>query len=455
MNIYKLLLAGALLTVGLLSCNNDDAETVITIPEIETLAVSGSDNVTLGDSVFFNATVNDDKTPLSTLEVELLSKEVVLEHKTIRTKGNKVSLSDISIFVPFMPNVATGDELTLRFTLINVNGGEAKMEKKLKAVRPQLPETLYMVLSDESVIELHATEENPLMYESDEGGYVSAFSAKIATSPNPLEAEYVWNAGDKDNTAVIGNKFGPDVRFSYNSWLVKKIKFDAFSFTLDVEGLKLVVKVKGVQMIASGEYLYAGVNFTKGGEFEIEGIENPEAACNRDFFTYNAQTGKYTFTGESGKWDVYYSLNYNYIWVNRMADVAPATYWIIGAGLSSIPRWYPAFNDVGWDLDDVKQLAYMKPIEANKYQASIYLSDQVPWGFDIQIYSNRTWKANFAVFANDRLTGDIEGFLAAGRNMADLVMSDGFVPGYYRLTLDITDGLAKAKVHIERLIAEK
>ena len=97
----------------------------------------------------------------------------------------------------------------------------------------------------------------------------------------------------------------------------------------------------------------------------------------------------------------------------------------------------------------------MKPIEANKYQASIYLSDQVPWGFDIQIYSNRTWKANFAVFANDRLTGDIEGFLAAGRNMADLVMSDGFVPGYYRLTLDITDGLAKAKVHIERLIAEK
>ncbi|MEA4948768.1 MAG: DUF5016 domain-containing protein, partial [Petrimonas sp.] len=261
MNIYKLLLAGALLTVGLLSCNNDDAETVITIPEIETLAVSGSDNVTLGDSVFFNATVNDDKTPLSTLEVELLSEEVVLEHKTIRTKGNKVSLSDISIFVPFMPNVATGDELTLRFTLINVNGGEAKMEKKLKAVRPQLPETLYMVLSDESVIELHATEENPLMYESDEGGYVSAFSAKIATSPNPLEAEYVWNAGDKDNTAVIGNKFGPDVRFSYNSWLVKKIKFDAFSFTLDVEGLKLVVKVKGVQMIASGEYLYAGVNF--------------------------------------------------------------------------------------------------------------------------------------------------------------------------------------------------
>jgi hypothetical protein len=109
---------------------------------------------------------------------------------------------------------------------------------------------------------------------------------------------------------------------------------------------------------------------------------------------------------------------------------------------------------VGWDLDDVKQVVYMKPVGENKYSASVYLSDQVPWGFDIQVYSNRTWGAEFAVFSNDRFTGDMEGMRAAGGSMADIVMDDGFIPGYYLMTLDITEGLGSAKMDFERLMAE-
>lgn len=454
MRILRIFLVWTLLTGALFSCNDDNQEMVITIPEIETVAFAGGESITLGDSLFFNAVVSDEVTPLSTLEVELWTDGELLTSKSIRTRGNSVALDRISLFVPFVPNIVTGDELVVRFTLINIDGGETTVEKTLEAVRPTLPGTLYIVMSDETVITLYATEENPMMYESEEGGYASTFSAKIATAEDPLEAQFVWNAGTEDNTAVIGDKFGTDVRFAYDSWLVKKIKFDALSFTLDIDGLKLVVKVNGVQMIASGEYLYAGVDFTENQEFEIEGVENPEEAYNRDFFTYNAETGKYRFTGKTGKWDVYYSLNYNYIWVNRMADVAPETYWIIGAGHSSVPRWYPAFNDVGWDLDDVKQVVYMKPVGENKYSASVYLSDQVPWGFDIQVYSNRTWGAEFAVFSNDRFTGDMEGMRAAGGSMADIVMDDGFIPGYYLMTLDITEGLGSAKMDFERLMAE-
>jgi len=454
MKKYSLLLFGILLAGALTSCSNEEGIPVITIPQIESAEITTGENITLGDSLYFSAVVNDDETPLSTLEVELTNGEVTLAQKSIRTKGNRVSLNNVSIFVPFAPGIMTGDELTLHLTLINVDGGETKVEKTIRAERPALPAVLYMVLSDNTVIELHAGDENPQLYESAEGVYKSAFSAKIASGENPLEADFVWNGGAENNTAVIGDPFGADVRFSYTNWLVQKIRFNALTFTLDMDGLNMIINVNSVQLLAAGDYLHAEVEFTKNQTFTIEGVVNPESSYNRDFFAYDPDNGSFTFTGESGKWDVFYSLSYDYFWVNRMNDTAPDAYWVIGAGHSSAPRWYPDFNEMGWDLEDVKQLAYMKKIGTGLYQASLYLSDQVPWGFDIQIYSNRTWSAEFAVFANDRFTGDKEGMRAAGGSMADIVMDEGFVPGYYRLTMDITGGLGNTKLHFERITSE-
>lgn len=210
-------------------------------------------------------------------------------------------------------------------------------------------------------------------------------------------------------------------------------------------------KIKNTTLSSSGSYYYASINFTKNEEVVISGINDIDKAYNRDFFEYNAATGKYKFTGNSGNWDVYYSTELNYIWVTRMNDIAPATYWIVGCGFSSIPRWYTAFNTLGWDMNDVKQLAYMKYLGNNKYQATIYLSDQTEWGFDIKMHSNRTWDANYAVFANNRITGDKKGIKVAGANNADIVMDSNFTPGYFRLTLDISGGLSKAKVNLEKL----
>lgn len=452
MKTFKILFLLIFISGILASCSDNDDSSTIVVPVIESLVIKGNENIKLGDSIYFDVKLSDAIRPLSTLEVELVANDVVISSKSIRTKGNSVSLDNISLFVPFTSNIATSDELKVNFTLINVDGGETKEQKILKAIRPELPETLYLILSDKSVIELHAKENTPYIYESVDGGYPSTFSAKIATSEDLAQAEYVWNAGVDDNIAAIGDRFGSDIKFSYSNWLVKKIIFDAFSFNFDIEGLRLVIMVNDVQMTASGNYLYSSVDFTKGQKFSISGIDNIEQAYNRDFFEYSPETKTCKFIGESGKWDVYYSLEYNYIWVNRMADVAPATYWIIGHGFSSSSSWYSAFNSIGWDLDDVKQLAYMRPLEPNKYQATVYLSDQHDWGgFDIQIFSDRTWDAKFAVFSNDLLSGDASGVSAAGGSMADLVGGEGFVPGYYCITLDISDGLDKSKVDFKRL----
>ncbi|MDR0507314.1 MAG: DUF5016 domain-containing protein [Dysgonamonadaceae bacterium] len=447
MKILKLFIMVILAGI-IVSCSEDENNSTVSIPVIESLNIQ-ENTIQLGDSIYFDAKLTDAACPLSTLEVELTLNNVVLNRKSIRTKGNSVKLENTSLFVPFLPNIATGDEFKVNFTLINVDGNETKEQKTIRAVRPDLPETLYLVLSDKSVIELYANPEDPYIYKSTESNYPSMFSAKIATSEDLAEAEYIWNAGANDNTAAIGDRFGSDAKFSYNDWMVKKIIFDAFSFTFDKEGSNLVVKINDIRLVASGDYLYTNIELIKGNEYEIQGIENLQQAYNRDFFEYNQGTGKCKFIGESGKWDVYYSLAYNYLWINRMSDIAPAAYWIIGAGLSSAPRWHTDFNSLGWSLNDVKQIAYMRSLGSGKYQACVYLSEQVAWGFDIQISGNRGW--NVINYTEDSLTGDTEGIIVHPRTMADIVMGDGYIPGYFRITLDTSQGMDKIKVNLERL----
>lgn len=431
------------------SCSDDEQQR--SVPVIDSLTVEAS-TVLLGDSIYFDAQVSDAIRPLSTLEVELIANGEVIESKSIRTKGNAVNLDNTSFFIPFMPNVKSGDELSLNFTLINVDGDEAKVEKKLTAKRPNLPSTLYLVMSDQTVIELTASSDNPDIYESEEGNYPSIFDGKVATESDLELASYIWNGGSEDNHAVIGERFGTDIHFSYSSWVVEKIIFNAQSFVFDKKGIEVNIVVNGKQLTSSGGYLYSSIDFVKDAEFELTGISDLQRAYNRDFMEYDATTGKVKFLGETGTWDIFYSLEYNYLWVNKMSAVAPTTYWVIGHGFSSIPRWYSSLNPIGWDLDDVKQLAYMKSLGSNKYQATVYLSDQHDWGgFDIQIFSNRTWDAKVGVFDENSFTGDATGVSAAGGAMADIVGGEGFVPGYYRLTLDISEGLDKAKIHFERL----
>lgn len=452
MKKYYFIVLYFVLFAFIVSCDEKDDEVKSSVPVIETLTIQGGENITLNDSIYFDATVSDAIRPLSTLEVELVVNDVVLNKKSIRTKGMSVDLKNVSLFMPFNPNIASGDVVQVNFTLINVDGAEAKQQKTLKAQRPDLPDKLYLVTSDKSVIELNVSQSNPYLYESSEGDYASSFNTKIATSQDLSNAEYIWNGTAEDNLAAIGREFGSDVKFAFDNWIVRKITFDAYTFKLGVEGLQLNVKVNDTLLRLSGEYLHAEIAFTQGEEFSIEGLDNVAEAYNRDFFAYDSTTGKFTFLGETGTWSVYYSLTYNYIWVNRMTDTAPTNYWIIGSGFTSIPRWYNDFNDMGWSWDDVKQVVYMRAVGSNKYQADVYLSDKHIWGLDMKMYSSLN-PDNYqqAVFDTNLFSGDSAGFRAAGGDSADIVNTSDFVEGYYRITLDISDGIEKAKVDFKKL----
>ena len=47
------------------------------------------------------------------------------------------------------------------------------------------------------------------------------------------------------------------------------------------------------------------------------------------------------------------------------------------------------------------------------------------------------------------LSGDTDGIELSGSN--GITSGDGFVPGYYRLTFDTSQGVGKETLHIERL----
>lgn len=452
MKKYNILLVIFIFFGFVISCNEKDNEIQGSVPSIESLTIKNGDKIILNDSIFFDAKVQDAIRPLSTLEVELVLNNQIINKKSIRTKGNSADLQNVSLFVPFNANIANGDSFELNFTLINVDGNQTKQQKILKAQRPELPEKLYVILNDKSVIELNVNKEKPYLYESVQGNYQNSFKAKVATSEDLLKATYIWNGTTENNTATIGKSFGTDIKFAYDDWIINKIIFNTYSFTFEVEGLPLAISINNTRLRLSDEYLYAEVAFTKGKEITFEGIRNMEEAYNRDFFQYNPATKKYTFVGETGSWQVFYSFKYDYIWINRMKDVAPQTYWIIGQGFTSAPRWHDDFTAMGWSWNDVKQVTYMKPIATDRYQADVYLSDKPTWGLDMKFYSSLNENNyNQAILSKDLFFGDSEGFNPAGRDSADVVNNSNFTEGYYRIVLDVSDGLDKAKVEFKKL----
>ena len=82
----------------------------------------------------------------------------------------------------------------------------------------------------------------------------------------------------------------------------------------------------------------------------------------------------------------------------------------------------------------------------------MYLSNTHEWeSFEIEIYSGLEWdnKDQGMLLQEGSLSGDTDGIELSASN--GITSGDGFVPGYYRLTFDVSQGVGKETLHIERL----
>lgn len=440
----------------LTSCSEEDGRVKYpySCPEISGLQFSVTDQALAADSLYFSANIHDPQTPLSTLEIRLVAGETLLGTQSIRTKGNDVSIAKKGVYIPFEAELEEGREAKLILTAINVEGSEITQTFDFHIVRPQIPEVLHLHYNGE-VVEMTQSEDNPYLYltqvSESEDGYPMELTGKVSTAASLEDAKLIWGAADESNTAVLIEKTGPSFTFDYRDWFIKQITFNVMTFKLGVVGYQKNLKIKETELIASGGYFRAQINFTQGEEFEMSGFEDVENDYNRDFFSYNPDNGKFTFLRKSGTWEVYYSSTYNYMWVARMSDSAPTCFWLVGHGFTCAPVWNEAYNSGGWNLEDISQLGYIVPIGNQKYQTTVYLNDTHEWeSFEVEIYSDLVWNKDKGMMLEEgSLSGDTDGIVISASN--GITNGDGFIPGYYRLTFDTSLGVGKETLHIERL----
>lgn len=432
-------------------CEDDEGRVVYpySSPQITALTYSITDQAEATDSIFFSLNIDDPETPLSTMEVVLTKDGKELYSQSVRTKGYNTQIKDYGIYVPFDAGLEDG-EAKLSITAINVEGSSKEVVKVFTIKRPLILDVIYLHYNEE-VVEMVRSTTNPYEYLTESGSYPSTLSGKVSTSPSLTDSDLIWGYSETINEAVIGSASGAEFSFDYSDTEVEQISFNTFGFNLGAIGTTKNLKINNIMLNNVGGYYSASIKFEKGKEVEVAGFENLEGAYNRDFFEYNANTGKLTFLRESGTWNIYYSAKYNYMWVARMDDVAPSAFWLVGHGFTCASQWNEDYNNDGWELDNISRLGYAVKIEENKYQCTIYLNNTHVWdSFEVEIYSDLEWNKDKGILLKDgAFSGDVAGFKVSNSN--GFTNDDGFVPGYYRLTFDITAGVGNEKMHIERI----
>ena len=139
------------------------------------------------------------------------------------------------------------------------------------------------------------------------------------------------------------------------------------------------------------------------------------------------------------------------MWVAHMTDIAPVAYWLVGHGFTASPNWNEDYASGGWGLEDIFRLAYIAKVDDHKYQTTVYLNNNHEWGsFEVEIYSDLAWgKDNGMLLQAGSLRGDTDGFKISNSN--GITSDTNFIPGYFRLTFDTSQGVGHETLNIERL----
>ena len=211
----------------LASCSEEDGRVTYpySCPEISELQFSTTDQTPAADSLYFSVKIHDPQTPLSTLEVKLMTGETLVSSQSIRTKGTDVSIVEKGIYIPFEAGLEENQEAKVILTAINVEGSEVTQTFDFHITRPQIPEVLYLHYNGE-VVEMNRSEDNPYLYLTEvsdsEEGYPMELSGKISTAASLDDAKLIWGAAEASNTAVLIEASGPSFAFDYRDWFVER-----------------------------------------------------------------------------------------------------------------------------------------------------------------------------------------------------------------------------------------
>jgi len=409
--------------------------------KIENLAF-GAETLTPPAALTFTMDVDGGGVDLSTLEVSAVLGDKEIASKSIRTTGQTAQVAE-SLDIPFTAGMAEGATVAVTFEAINIDGASTKQTKTVKIARPALPDVLYMAVGEDTY-QMTRSAETPTLYTTEKVGFESILTATIYSSEDKENAEFIWGASEAANQAALIAFGGEGVSVSYPDMIVENLTFDAVSFVVGAEGVRLSLAVNGVALTPANGLLTASVEFTEGQVVTITGVEDLESAYNRDFFEY--VDGSLVFKAPAGTYEVSYSPKYNYFWLADMAQVAPDCLWILGHGFTCAAEWHEDFSSdavSGWAADYIYQLGYCVRTGETTYQCSMYLNNNHVWeSFEFEIYSDLAWSKDNGLEL-ETISGDTKGISISVS--AGLTSAAGFQPGYYTITFDTAAKNAELK----------
>lgn len=197
----------------------------------------------------------------------------------------------------------------------------------------------------------------------------------------------------------------------------------------------------------------ARIDLIQGQDVSYSGFSDISTAYNRDFFTYDPVLGKLTFKGETGRWNIRYYQDFNYIWVYP-SDALPCLY-ILGNGKVSASSWVPEVGSVqsGFYNYNVPYVGVAPRISETAYQSTLYLSDDNEWrDVRLEIYSDNGWSKNGLLLTPQSLCGPEASMftvLQAGTETCNLYITSSFVAGYYKFIIFPSE--ESPKVYIEKI----
>lgn len=421
-------------------------------PIIESLEITPSDLV-YGEQVTIKAKVSDPQTPLSTLAVRMIVNDMLIAEKEIRTKGQNAEIEE-TMDVLFTSQLPEDADVEVRVLLTNVEGDVTQQViEGIKGKRPYL-DVLYLVLDNGEVFELKPQTAKSDIYQTSDvkikSNKIRYRIAEKIDAENQIDFSHkVW--GLKGGTVELVDETGDYITASKDDILtITSVTFDNYDFSTSLEGVNLIYEDFTLNTKNMTEVTLDGEKFKKfsapmenGTKLTLEGeLASLDVVFNVDFFDRKS-ANEAVFLGNSGIWDIYYSVARKIVIVSRTDLAFPETLFFVGFGVgyptkvssADIKSVYPNKNIVtsNWERrrENVLEYIIFRQTEKDIYQATVYIPGDHDGYLDVKPFEGLGWE-------NDKKAGD---FTFSG----EIVISGsdnwnwaGSEKGSYTITIDLS-----------------
>lgn len=383
----------------------------------------------MGGSIAFAVDLKDAEFTLSTLKVELLFDESVVESKTIRTKEYGVYEDVIS--VPLYAKIPDGTA-TLRFSAQNTGLGITSVNKDVNIKRPNF-DKLYLTINGKEVVFPKVGN-----YKYEVTGSFPANASSVIRTPVVNERGEVITLGWSGSAINVSDT---PVPFKMGAAGVYTIEADLWELTASPLGKDTIDLSEGkdtgvFNLVPDTPLLFP--NIPTIGSWDLD----------YDFFNVT-NDGVVTFKAIAGLYKLRVDFTKKWIEVEAMEDennratlggTNAQAIWCIGGTFGK-----PAIGASWNTTDGAYCLAQVAP---GIHQFSLVYGVQLGSGFSIKFFHQKGWGGEFASYAavndetglfNVTATGNIEA--AKGK-----LLEEGMG---YRFTIDVTGGADAAILNIK------